>query len=606
MRHPTFLACLWISLPCLAAGTTTWEGDEPAHPTAWAVAANWSNGVPDGAQPTDAAIPGGLKHYPVLAANARVGGSLVIAKGACLTLAGHRLAVGVGLETSLDSSADPAKGLVIEGTLDASEDGSAFAIAWGGVVNRGRLLGTPSLAIEGQFHGLTLDLNGATLSSLVLSHSTYPYPVNVRSAAAVAGNVELSGGNLVVAPDQVLTVGGDLVFRGSAPAACLTPNGEVRLQGTLISEGAAAWDGVASGWVTMVGKGNQAITTGGFLPPIKLEKPSGTVTATGDLHCGGLWVGQGNTLDLSGGQKLLLGTTEREWHIDPKDRMIVKTWLPWRGSRDLTNLGTLIGKPAVPFVLYVREAEKLYAVSGSYLFQRKAGPGIPVPDPLAGRLAVNTPDGRLALKDGKLLLDGKPPKKDADDELSLDEAAAPDAKARITDLAVKLIPPAEADKANLVNVAPRARLLRSVPSIGRAIWNIADGDPATVATFRSGVGGGGTIELLFDKPVNASLVRFRQGGLYAIRYILYAGDERRETLLAVGSSGAPRAWREHAFAPTKLRRLKLRALRGQQGWEQAYPQIAELEVYADAASAAALPKPPPRTTAVPADVARAL
>jgi len=582
------------------AATTTWQGDDPAKPTEWAVAENWSGGAaPDKAD--DAVIPGGLKSYPVLSADAEAG-SLAIAKGASLALAGHCLSVAVGLGADFDARSDAAKGLAIEGTLDASKEGSALAIGRGGVANRGRILGQPALAIRGAFHGLTLDLAGATLSSLSLTHAIYPYPVTVKSAATVAGNAELTGGNLIVASEQVLTIQGGLVFRGKAPAASLTPNGEVRLQGTIASEGSAAWDSTASGWVRMVGEGDQVITTGGFLPPIKLEKPSGKVTATGDLYCAGLWIAQGNTLDLSKGQKLLFGTTEREWHIDPKDRMIVKTWLPHRSSRDLTNLGTILGVPSVPFVLYVRSPDdKLYAVSGSYRLQGKAE------DPLAGRLAINAPDARLALKGDQLLLDGKPPTKGAEDELTLDDAAAPTGKAQVTHLAVTEVPPAEADRAGLVNVAPRVQFLRSVPSIGRGIWHLADGSPSTVATFRSGVGGGGMLEFIFETPVAVSLVRFRQEGLFAIDYLLTAdttGDGRCETLLAVGNGGAPKAWREHAFPPTRLHRLRFRALRGQQGWEQAYPQSGEFEIYAEAASAAALPAPPPATTPVPADVPR--
>jgi len=605
MARVAFSLLVAAATPSFAAANSqelnTWRGGDAAKPTAWSVAANWSAGVvPSKADTRDVLIPAGLVQYPVLDVDVETGGNLLLAKGARLTLAGHRLSVAAGFETDLDSPADPpgVKGLIIEGTLDASQAGSAVTLARGGFLNRGSILGKPSLTLAGDSRRFTLDPREAILSSLVLDSSLYPYPVVLVSNLTVAGNVELQGGQLIIARKQSLTILGDLIFRGQTPGAGLGSQGDVLLHGTITNEGSSRQIVECQGWVKLVGDGDRVITPGGLLPPLWIETRSGKVTTTGDLWCMGLHIARGSTLDLSKGQKLLFGSTEREWHTSPTDKMIVKTWLPHRSSRDLSNLGTLLGAPSVPFVLYVRSPDdKLYAVSGSYRFRGRPKQAAPddlegmredaTEDPAAGKLSINAPDSRLVLKGDELLLDGKPVPKPAKEEDDLEDAAGTSKKARISDLSVKRIEPAEIERKGLANVAPAA-LLHSRPSIGREIWNLVDGSEKTAATFRSGVGGGGRIEFVFPKPVTASAVRFRQGDLFAIRYHVYAdtdGDGKCETILLAASGGAPNAWREHSFPATKIHRLKFRALQGQQGWEQAFPQIGEFEIYADAASA---------------------
>ena len=577
-----------------------WRGGDPANPTGWSVGANWSAGDdPHWRVTQDALIPAGVAHYPILDGGGSVGGGLTIAKGARLTLAGHsslRVADAGRAAFDYDAIHWPASNLVIEGTLDASAEGASLFLGCS-LINRGSIVGKPRVSLGSRFHALTLDPRGATFSTLHLS--SYPQHVTLASPLTVAGDVELLAGQLTIPAKQTLTVQGDLMFCGKTPAVDLTLQGDILLHGTVTSEGSAHCGEQGQGWVKMVGDGDRVITPGGLLPPLWIETRSGKVTTTGDLWCMGLHIARGSTLDLSKGQKLLFGSTEREWHTSPTDKMIVKTWLPHRSSRDLSNQGALIGAPSVPFVLYVRSPDdKLYAVSGSYRFRgRPTKPADPdglegmredaTEDPAAGRLSINTPDGRLVLKGEELLLDGKPVPKPAKEEDDLEDAAGTSKKARISNLSVKRIEPPGLDTKGFANVAPCA-LLHSRPSIGREIWNLVDGSEKTVATFRSGVGGGGRIEFVFPKPVTASAVRFRQGGLFAIRYHVYAdtdGDGKCETILLAASGGAPNAWREHAFAATTVHRLRFRALQGQQGWEQAYPQIGEFEIYADAASA---------------------
>ena len=100
--------------------------------------------------------------------------------------------------------------------------------------------------------------------------------VQVSGDAAVAGALVLRGGHLIVEREKALAVGGDLVFRGGKPAASLTPHGEVRVRGTIASEGSARYGAAAAGWVAMVGEGDQVVTPGGFLPPIRIAKASGS------------------------------------------------------------------------------------------------------------------------------------------------------------------------------------------------------------------------------------------------------------------------------------------------------------------------------------------
>ena len=609
-----------------AAGNI-WLGGTAKDPTDWHTPMNWSaKKVPAAGDNTDVLIPSTAELFPALSGDAEVGGSLRIAAKARLSLEGHNLTVGAGARDRVDGpdtaySAKTPYGLVIErgGELNASAGTPMITIGLGGLVNEGTVSGSPMLRIAGTFHGFVLQPGDFRPSSLILASSPYPYPVTLEQDLTVAGAAELAGGELIVAKEATLAISGDLIFRGKAPGpACLTPHGQVRVEGTIRSEG-AAWDlGHATGWVSLVGKGDQTLHAGGFLPPIKLQKPSGKVSVVGDLHCNGLFIAPGNVLSLATGPKLILGSPACEWRTDPADKSIVKTYHPHRSSRDLINQGTLLGSPDVSFVLNVNTGGKAFAVSGVYSFKRKATEPAegeivqPTAGLHAGDLSINRPDSRLAIKDEQLFLDGKPaalaaaPAKKPDE---LDAPLAADEKATLTRLRLAPVQPREADRAGLMNVAPFVKAVRSTPSVGMSLWNVVDGSPTTEASFRTGVGLAGSYELVFPKPVAVSMVRFLQGALFAFRSALVAdttGSGACDTLVAAALDGAPGAWRELAFPPVTVHRLRLQALEGQRGWEQSFPQLAELEVYApkDAYAHAEQAAPLRRAEPVPGNARR--
>ncbi len=102
--------------------------------------------------------------------------------------------------------------------------------------------------------------------------------------------------------------------------------------------------------------------------------------------------------------------------------------------------------------------------------------------------------------------------------------------------------------------------------------------------------------------MEVSAVRFLQGGLFTFRAVACAdttGSGAYDTILGAVLDGAPHAWRELAFPPTKVHRLKLRALEGQRGWEQSFPQLAEFEIYAPQAATAGLARALPLRKAEP-------
>ncbi|MBM4038334.1 MAG: hypothetical protein FJ290_07460, partial [Planctomycetes bacterium] len=618
-RGPRVPRALFLFLPvCGLAAGNIWQGGDTRGATDWTLPGNWSaKKAPSAADTTDVLIPGNLEHYPELKEDVAVGGSLRIAEGGRLDLAGRSLTVGAGIRDTVDGpdtlhTPKTPYGLIVEkgGELDASKEKPTLTLGLGGLVNKGSITGSPTLRIAGVFHGFVLQPGDLKPAALRLDRSPYPYPVTLAENLTVAGSVELAGGELAVAKEATLVVEGDLVFRGKSGPACLTPHGDVRVQGTLRSEGSARDLGGATGWVTLVGKGDQAIRPGGILPPLKLEKPEGTVTLSGDLHCAGLFIAPGNTLSLAGGHKLLLGSTAAEWRVDPADKMIVKTWHPHRSSRDLVNQGTLAGAPAVPFVLYANVDGKPYAVSGHYAFTRKAKPEgddaklvEPTAGLHAGDLSLNRPDSRLAIKDGKLLLDGKAAGKTNDE---LEAAVQADGRAMLTGLQLTALTPESvvggASLPRVQNIAPYVKAIRPTPSVGQSVWQVADGSEATMASFRTGVGLGGSYEFVLPKPMEVSAIRFLQGGLFTFRSVVCAdttGSGAYDTILGAVLDGAPHAWRELAFPPTKLHRLKFRALEGQRGWEQSFPQLAEFELYASQAATAGLPKALPLRKAEP-------
>ncbi|HPD17112.1 MAG TPA: hypothetical protein PLE19_19385 [Planctomycetota bacterium] len=625
------VACRLSLLPaCGLAAGNIWQGGSQNGPTDWEVPANWSaRKVPAAGDGADVLIPSGLDDYPALTQDAAVGGSLRLAAGASLILHGHSLTVGASARDTPDGpdtawTPKTPYGLVIEkdAQLDASQDQPTLSLGLGGLVNDGTVSGNPVVRVAGVFHGFVLRLGDLQPAALHLARSPYPYPVRLAGKAAVAGKVEIAGGELIVEKDAALAIEGDLVFSGKTGPACLTPHGTVRLLGDLRSEGSARVLGGAEGWVTLAGEKDQAIRPGGLLPPLRLEKPGGKVALAGDLHCAGLFIAPGNALRLAAGQRLLLGTTAPEWRLDPADKNIVKTWRPHRNCRDLVNQGALLGSPAVPFTLFAHVGGKAYAVSGLYSFARQAAepkegePAQPTAGLHAGDLSLNRPDSRLAIRDGELFLDGQPAAraKKADE---LDAALEGDGRARLTDLKLTLLPPDAPvggaslpregpsrgpETARLQNVAPFVKAIRPSPSVGQSVWQALDGSEATMASFRTGVGLAGSYELVFPRPVPVSRVRFLQGPLFAFRGVVCAdtaGTGSCPTVLAAWTEGAPNAWCDVRFAPAVVHRLKLRALEGQRGWEQSFPQLVELEAYGPKEAVAGLEKALPLRAAEP-------
>lgn len=572
---------VWFFLLCsLNAPGNVWQGDHPARPDDWFEAENWSlREVPSAEDERSVLIPAGLASYPVLTADGSVGGGLRLESGARLSLRGQKLEIGPASPADYDGSLRPRleEGLVIEknAVLDTGGTG-VLMIKAGGLVNKGKIIGKPSVSVGGRFRGFVIRAGSAVFDTLRLAPSPYPYPVYIRENLTVKGNLELGGGELVIPRNVTVTVREDLIFCGKKNQVRLRVNGKLQLLGTIRSDG-SAYCPESDGWVIMKGGGDRVITPGGLLPPIRIQKLSGKVTVKGDLHSLGLHIVSGNTLDLSNGQRLIFGDTRQRWHFDPKDRMIVKTYLPYRSSRDLINQGRILGAP-VTFVLYACLEGKLYEITGKYSFEKPEVEAGLLADPFAGSLTLNKPGSRLALKKGKLLIDRKP----VGEEAGLPEEEV----ANITELKLRTIKPPPLKTDGLFNIASFARL-DSIPSIGRAIYRITDGRLSTSALFRTGVGWGGAYSFVFQKPVTVYGVRFHQGRLFAIRYIIYAdtdGDGVCETLLVDGDGGTPGRWHNHSFSPTRLYQLSFRALRGQRGWEQSYPTIDEFEIYADKGS----------------------
>ncbi len=601
-------------IPAVSADTRTWTG-KAGNTRDWHVPGNWSDGIVPGAagDRADVVLPGGLMLYPVLTKAAAVGGSLFLRAGAALTLGGHSLTVGTGIEDSVDGkdtgyTRTHQRGLILDkGSTLVTGKGAVITLRLGGLFNRGKISNAPALRFEGGFHHFLLDPGGAKLSRLFLGESAYPYQVILGNNLEVTGNVELTGGELLVQSGKTLAIKGDLLFRGRVQAAALSPRGEVKLYGTIRSQGASCYLRRTRGWVSLVGGANQTIVPGGVLPPLKLSKPTGKVTPAADLHCAALAVDGGNTLDLSKGQKLIFGVDWQEWMIDPADKMVISSWrkrIPVRGSIGLINQGKIIGTPGVPFVFHTADEGSHVVVHGKYFPAKETGEGVAfeVRNRMKTDLSINIPGSRLTLKKGKVLLDGKAPhdpgKDDLDLELDYDvlgdeegEVAAP--PPRIDILKVATAPESRALKKGTVDLAPFASAIYSVPSIGTAIFNLVDKDPKTLAAFRSGVGIGGQLEFVFPAPVRISAIRLFQARLFATRYVIYAdttGDGTCNRIIGYGLGGGPWRWSSLRFPDVTLHRLKFRSTEAQFGWETSSPILGSFEIYGDQESATKLEK----------------
>lgn len=661
------MAVLCLGPGALGAGeTNTWLGKTPD----WGDGANWSAGTPpsgDGAQ--DAlirAVKGDI--YPVLAGDSAVGGSLTIGERAQLSLNGHDLEVGAAIAGSLEmqcpgGSAVQSAGLTVEkgARLNCTEGSPKITVHAGGLANYGTVKGKPVLRIVGRTRGFRVNGGEALeLSELVLGFSPFPYAVVLGGNVSVHGDLRLAGGRLIVKPSldsqqTRFTVKGDLVFVGKEPCVMLVTEADLLLYGTIRSEGSAfcvdmpgeekVWsktDEAAycktaenAGWVRMVGEGDQAITPGGILPALRIAKPSGKVTVRGDLHCNGLYVARGNTLDLSKGQKLVLGHHLREWARNPEPTG-VPTYGPCRTSRDLTNEGTIIGARAVPMEFWLNVRGTCYVVECSYLLPEPAAgaPAASATGQMAGAmswaapgsLAINRYGSRLQLKDGKLLLDGKPcetatkHKAPADQEeldAALDDTEPQEgdrgpatAKAIVTRVNFRTVAREfKAPEATPVNVAP---LVERIVTPARAstvfagngpFWDYRDTYGAVDGDTAVGTGGAPFYEFVFPEPVTVGAVRLHSGtqicdGCQFVVLGDFSGRGVCDKVLAWARDGlAPSeqwwtAWGTSwaVFAPQKVWRLRLRVLTADGA--ECRPVLSEFEVFADKDSAERLAKRP--------------
>jgi len=617
----------------------------------WADASNWSAGAaPAGDRAEDVLIePASGRVDPVLAKDAAVGGSLRIASGARLGLNGRHLEVGGAIARNTAAPAGENEGLRIEKNAAVVSEGGRTAtvtLRAGGLVNLGRVDGKISLRIAGAVRALAVDAGKALeLAELTLEPSPFPYPVVASGKIVVAGNLELAGGRLVVKPagdasPSKFAVRGDLVFRGGSPCVMLVTEGDLLVYGTIKSEGSAfcvetagdekVWnrtDNAAycycrdnAGWVCMVGEGDQTITPGGILPALRIAKPTGKVTVTSDLHCNGLHVARGNTLDLSKGQRLILGHHLREWARNPQ-RNAVPEYGPCRTSRDLTSEGTILGTPHVPILFHLNVKGVRYAVQCAYVPPGLAGgPGAAgllkaASAAAPGSLAINRYESRLRLIDGTLLLDGKPcsaaatgPKTAAPRERSdavlehIDSSRQGDqltaGKAMVTKLVVTTVvpefQPPDATPANVARMVDRIATPGRLSTVfavngpfwgARDVYGAVDGDPDV------GTGGAAYYEFVFAEPVTVGAVRLRTGTSLAsgCQFAIHADttgsgvcDEvlawARDGIASDGQSWLAWGTSWAAFAPRKVWRLRLEVLSADGA--VCRPAINEFEIFA--------------------------
>jgi hypothetical protein len=315
---------------CLA-GVHTWQGGAPGDPTGWHEPANWSTGqAPARNDGHDVVIPGGLRHYPVLAQDAESDGNVTIEPGASLALAGHSLAL-------VNLHGENRKGLLNRGTLDAGDSQPVLTVGRGGFANTGRVVGTPALALAGLCYDAVIAPGGAVLATLTLPAGSYSYRVGLAEDLTVTGDVVLNGHGLVVEKGATLTIRGRLRFAGpQARNAALALEGQAVLHGDLVSNNSAVCGGggeTSEGWLTLAGSGTQTIAADGdqaILPPLRLAAP-GSVTLKGAVACAGLRIEKGATLDARQARSLTFGGAGSvSAH-----------------SRGLVNEGTLLGEPAL-------------------------------------------------------------------------------------------------------------------------------------------------------------------------------------------------------------------------------------------------------------------
>jgi len=670
-RWPGIVWALGMAVfAALGAEENRWLGKSDA----WADGANWSAGAPPAAQASQRAVIGPAAGAdPALAADAAVGGSLVLLEGARLSLNGHTLDVGEALAREQAGRAPQApsvEAVCIEvrkgGVLEA--DGAAVRLHAGGLLNRGTVAGRFRLTVAGRAAGFLIATERPLeLTAWELGPSPYPYEVRLHGAVAVGEDLVLRGGHLIAARAAAagakaadLVLDGDLRFEGGGAPVALTAEADVTVRGTVRSDGSArclaapgadpVWDEPehmgfcpsreTDAWVRLVGPGDRVIGVGGVLPPLMIDKPSGIVTLSGDLHCMGLFVKPKATLAVAEGQTLAFGHSLREFASfrpqgggDPQPGF-------FRSSRDLINAGEIRGPAAIPLAFEVNAKGVPYRLTCRYRpLQPVAATGgldgrlnAAAPWSAPNALAVNRHNSRVQVRPGgTLLLDGKtydpkaPPPPAADHQLDAllglggagGERAAVEALV-LTRLGATFAAPAAtprnvASAVSRIITPARASTVFAVqgPLWGnRDVYGAVDGDPWV------GTGGAAFYEFVFPEAVTVGA--FRVFSLSSIkdahRFALYGDTVTRgtaDTVVASGLSGVPRdetGWTAYGeawatFAPVALTRLRLLLLRSDGTPVAAH--VGEAEVYADVPSAerlaaradAAVAEPFPETVA---------
>ncbi len=643
------LGSVMLAFAAPAAEENRWLGKSDA----WSDGANWSAGAPPAAQAGQRVVigPAAAGAVPALAADAAVGGSLVLLEGARLSLNGHTLDVGEALARAAAGGAPGAlsaaetcvevqKGAALEA------DGAALRLHAGGLLNRGAVSGRFRLTLAGRAAGFLIATERPLeLTAWELGPSPYPYEVRLNGAVAVRGDLVLRGGHLIAARAAAgakaadLALDGDLRFEGGAAPAVLTAESDITVRGTVRSDGSArclaapgadpVWDEQefmgfqpsreSDAWVRLSGPGDRVIGVGGVLPPLMIDKPSGAVALSGDLHCMGLFIQPKSTLAVAEGQTLRFGHTLREFASfrpqgggDPQPGF-------FRSSRDLIALGEIRGPAAIPLVFEVNVKGIPYRLGCRYRPLRSTAAGglegrlnAAAPWSTPNALAVNRYNSRIQVRPGgALLLDGKPydpkapPPPSADPQLDalLGIGGASGEKATVEALALDrpeqaFAPPPATPR----NVAPAVdRIL--TPSrestvfavqgplwANRDVYGTVDGDPWV------GAGGASFYEFVFPEAVTVGAFRvFSKSSIKeAYRYVLYGDTAVRgaaDTVVASGLYGAPpdeKGWTAYGeawtmFAPATLSRLRLLFLK--RDGTPLGAHVGEVEIYADAPSA---------------------
>lgn len=639
MRWAVILAICLSSASLARSETNTWLGIT----IDWADGDNWYSGTPPSAENgSDLLIPATEKGiYPVLSAATVVGGTLTIARDGQLSLNGHNL------ETGRVATDGQSPCLTIErGAKLFAGPGAPTITIHAGIVNNGSVRGKPKLKIAGRTSTVLLDGTQALeLAELSTSASFFPYQILAKGSIAVEGNLILGGGRLVVQSENFV-VREDLFFRGMKSNVILVPENDLILHGTIRSEGSAycvevpgsipKWSQAEerafcqlspkAGWVRMVGKGDQTISPGGILPPIALDKPSGKVRLSGNLHCNGLFIKQNNTLQLSKGQKLIFGHHLREFASNPELNARPRHG-PTRTCRDLINYGVITGVAEVPMSFLLNDKANLYIVEASYRGPAKNTDIKPektevrpdmsgvmftdFPEKAPGSVSVNRSGGRIQVRNGKLLLDGKPYKSKSSEEIEhaddIDleeerpgesEKVSPDKpRATLTSLRLVKAMPSSFKVSNAFsnNIATYAERI-AIPPRGPVIWAVNGNEWSDIYDMVDGdLGGGyrgaGYSEYIFPDAVRIGAVRVISSSSItsANQFIVKGdtnGDGRAEALLAwkrggVAPVGSWMTWGNNwvEFPAVKIHRLRFQALSA--AGKPIAAGLNEIEIYAD-------------------------